>query len=1364
MFVLSGAAGSQTLFLAPNTALAPGASLIVHITGTATALDPSLPNTATVSATNEAPVLQGQSSSATVSVTAPDVTVKKTADQGTVVAGGVAGFTVTITNTGGGAATGVTLTDPLPALGGSNLWAIDPASPNATTFVITGPAGSQVLSLAPNTTLAAGGTLVVHITGTTTPSGSPFAATLPNTATVSAVNEAPPLQNQHSQTTVTVLSPDVTVVKTADSSTISAGLPDGFTVVITNHGQGTAAGVTLTDPLPALGGTNLWTIDSASPNAGAFVLSGPAGSQVLSLAPNTSLAAGASLTVHITGIVTPLVTSLPNTATVNATNEAGGLQSQSSSATVTVATLSLGDLVFLDRNNDGRQDGTEPGVPGVTVALLDAAGNTIATTVTDASGHYQFTGLPVGTYRVRITPPAGYISSTGTIGAATGPHEPAAGVPFTDPTNGADHGTADATGGTITSGPVTLTSAGSNPDSVLNSLSGTANENVDFGVFQPISLGDFVWNDTNNDGMLDNGETGIPEVVVDLLDGSGHALLTAGGAPITTTTDATGHYLFTDLVPGAYQIRLDAANFVASRPLAGFTSSSGTNGSPTGPYEPATGNPFANPTNSTDHGTMNATGGTVTSGIITLTAAGTNPDATAGAPAGTANLNADVGVYEPLSIGNFVWADLRNNGVYDPSEPRLAGVTVTLLDASGAVVGTTTTDANGNYNFTDLIPGTYTVQVTPPPGYTPSPTTGSGANQNHGTASGPFTVSTVTLGPPGSSTNPNGGGLSNQLQNFGLVNLAAVSGFVYTDPNVNGQFEPQLGEKGIGGVTVTLTGTDVSGNSVTKTTTTDATGAYAFTGLVPGNYTITESAPYGFYLHTLDTPGSLGGGNPTSRVLTVTLGGNQDGQNYNFGETAPASVFGTVYADQNQNGVLDPGETGLGGVPVAISGTAFAGTTLARPLTAADVAGGLTAITDATGGYSFPTLPEGSYTIQVVTQPAGYFPGALQVGDPSQPTPTAANGQFSVVLGATTFRGPLNFAELIPTMDVTKREFLGSTPAVDPAVAGTVMAPVAAGSTSPAFTVTTGHPNTPAFVVTAPGAGQSPLIRVFDYATGAEKFRFNAYESSFTGGVRVAIGDVNGDGIPDIVTATGVGGGPRIRVFSGKDGSLLMDFFAYEPTFRGGVYVAVGDINGDGKADIITGVETGGGPRIEVFSGADESVIANFFAFDPTQRGGVRVAADDFNRDGKADIVATTGPGVPTRVRVFDGATQAVLTDYAPYESGFTGGVNIATGDVNGDGTPDIVVGAETGGGPRVRVFSGLTNTPIADFFAYEPTMTAGVRVAMADVNGDGKADLVVAPGPGAPSRVRVLEAPGLQEVDNFYAYPTSFLGGVYLG
>lgn len=132
-------------------------------------------------------------------------------------------------------------------------------------------------------------------------------------------------------------------------------------------------------------------------------------------------------------------------------------------------------------------------------------------------------------------------------------------------------------------------------------------------------------------------------------------------------------------------------------------------------------------------------------------------------------------------------------------------------------------------------------------------------------------------------------------------------------------------------------------------------------------------------------------------------------------------------------------------------------------------------------------------------------------------------------------------------------------------------------------------------------------LRAFD-GSGQEIWQKRPYET-FRGDVNLTAGDVNGDGTPDAIFGASAGGGPHVRVLSGVDGSELKSFFAYDPQFQGGVYVAGGDTNNDGKAEIITGAGPGGGPHVRVWDAASGVVIQSFFAGPADYTGGVRVAS-----------------------------------------------------------------------------------------------------------------------------------------------------------
>ena len=290
-----------------------------------------------------------------------------------------------------------------------------------------------------------------------------------------------------------------------------------------------------------------------------------------------------------------------------------------------------------------------------------------------------------------------------------------------------------------------------------------------------------------------------------------------------------------------------------------------------------------------------------------------------------------------------------------------------------------------------------------------------------------------------------------------------------------------------------------------------------------------------------------------------------------------------------------------------------------------------------------------------------------------------------------------------------------------------------------------------------------PEVRAYDAVTGQLVFDEMVYNIRFSGGVRVATADVNGDGVDDIITAAGTGGGPHVKVFDGATGKLLMEFMAYDPQFTGGVYIAAADVNGDGKADIITGAGPGGGPHVEVFDGTTGALLQSYFAYDPSFTGGVRVAAGDLNGDGKADIITSAGPGGGPQIQVFDGVTAQIIQSFFAYDPTFTGGVYVAAGDVNGDGKVDIITGAGEGGGPNVKVFDGSTFNLLTTYFAFDPHYTGGVRVGAVDRTGDGKVDIVLAGGRVGLSLVRTYSPTTFELVDQFYAFNPNYMGGTYV-
>ena len=318
-------------------------------------------------------------------------------------------------------------------------------------------------------------------------------------------------------------------------------------------------------------------------------------------------------------------------------------------------------------------------------------------------------------------------------------------------------------------------------------------------------------------------------------------------------------------------------------------------------------------------------------------------------------------------------------------------------------------------------------------------------------------------------------------------------------------------------------------------------------------------------------------------------------------------------------------------------------------------------------------------------------------------------------------------------------------------------------------------------ILVGPGEGGGPIVSLFNSA-GASVFSSTVFEAGFSGGVRTALADVNGDGVADLIVGSGPGRRAEVRVFDGTTKAQLFSFLPFEAAFTGGIYVAAGDINNDGFADVVISPDQGGGPRVVVVSGKDQSRLADFFGIEDTAfRGGARVAVGDLNNDSQLDLLVAAGFGGGPRVAGFDGAQlgtgspRKLFADFFAFEPALRDGVFLASGDLNGDRFSDVIAGSGPGGGPRVLALSGkgLTSNnsavQLANFFAGDPNQRSGVRVAAKDLDGDGLADIVIGSGIGAGSKV--VSYPGSQLTSNglppiglsFDAFP-AFTGGVYVG
>jgi hypothetical protein len=238
----------------------------------------------------------------------------------------------------------------------------------------------------------------------------------------------------------------------------------------------------------------------------------------------------------------------------------------------------------------------------------------------------------------------------------------------------------------------------------------------------------------------------------------------------------------------------------------------------------------------------------------------------------TDSTNNNFGLIKAAGLSGFVYADTDNDGVKQANEAGIPGSVITLsgTDNQGTnVVLTKTSAADGSYQFANLRPGSYTLKQDEPAGYFDGKDT---IGSQGGTAS-TDQLSGITLSPDVSGVN----------NNFGELPAASVSGFVYVDAHRSGVRQP--GDAPIANVAIALTGTDDQGNDVSFTSTTAADGSYQFANLRPGNYSITESQPAGFQ-EGKNTVGSLGG-TVTGDQFSLRVNAGNHGVNYNFGEIAP---------------------------------------------------------------------------------------------------------------------------------------------------------------------------------------------------------------------------------------------------------------------------------------------------------------------------------------------------------------------------------------------------------------------------------------------------------------------------------------------
>lgn len=552
--------------------------------------------------------------------------------------------------------------------------------------------------------------------------------------------------------------------------------------------------------------------------------------------------------------------------------------------------VTIGDFVWEDLNGNGIQDG-EPGVGNVTVNLLGAgpdgtfgtADDIIDSVVTDGIGGYLFTGLAPGQFRVTFVAPAGFTITAPDQGAF----------------DALDSDANPATGQTAT----------------FAVPSNTNDVDWDAGIFQPASVGDRLWYDADGDGVQDVGELGINGATV-ILDYAGpDGVFGTGDDQIALANEPTvtdGNYLFDNLAPGNYRVRVDSASLP---------------------------NGLTDPTFDLD---------LIATPNVASFALSSNADRT----------DVDFGYRGTASLGDRVWYDVDSDGVQDGLETGLNGVTVQLTWAGqDGTIGTADdfvtsqlAAGGGNYLFDDLPSGNFRVNVLNgvPPTYSPTFDLDGIATPN---------VVSTTLALAQARTDVD----------FGYSDRGSISGFVYLDLDNDGVRDP--GENAIAQVDILLTGTDIHNNPVVIATTSSTTGSYTFPNLLAGTYTVRELQP--ILLDGKETVGTpaLGGTLTNDKFTNLVLPAATNAVNYNFGELPlTTKIRGYVYRDKDNDGIKDPGEPGIGGVVVYLRGVDDLGATVQKSV-----------VTDSQGRYAFLQLRPGTYRL-VEGHPIGYLDGKDTLG------------------------------------------------------------------------------------------------------------------------------------------------------------------------------------------------------------------------------------------------------------------------------------------------------------------------------------------------------------------------------------------------
>jgi hypothetical protein len=312
------------------------------------------------------------------------------------------------------------------------------------------------------------------------------------------------------------------------------------------------------------------------------------------------------------------------------------------------------------------------------------------------------------------------------------------------------------------------------------------------------------------------------------------------------------------------------------------------------------------------------------------------------------------------------------------------------------------------------------------------------------------------------------------------------------------------------------------------------------------------------------------------------------------------------------------------------------------------------------------------------------------------------------------------------------------------------------------------HPWTPPGVpaVAPPAASPQPQsrtrvvvgvggrLRIFDGVSHVLRRVLAPFGDGYTGPLSVALGAVNRDDVTDLAVAVGPGKTAAVKVLNGKTGKTITSYFPFPRSFRGGVTVALADVTGDRRADLIVGSGPGMRSEVKVYDTVTHKPIATLSPFPPSFHGGVSVAAGDVNGDRKADLIVGSGAGTPAKLEIFDAVTRELIDSFSPFAPSFRGGVSVAAGSARG--RANLIVGSGLGIPAVVRVFTYGTHTPLWSFDAFAPGFTGGTAVAVGALAAGSGPSLVVGAGPGGGSQVKILDPSTRALIASFLGAPGS--------